>query len=77
MGIFQTTTGAIGTMELRIDGNEFQGTSSQVTPGCTTSYQMSGTVDGKTMRWSFKGQDCLGSEDGSGEAHRVWPESAD
>lgn len=32
VGIFQTTTGAIGTIDLKIAGNKFEGTASQVTP---------------------------------------------
>lgn len=49
VGIFQTTTGAIGTIDLKIAGKKFEGTASQVTPGCTATCQMKGNVDGDTM----------------------------
>jgi hypothetical protein len=71
VGIYQTTTGAIGTISGSLQGSEFKLVATQTTPGCPATFQMPGSVDGNTMKWQFQGADCLGPENGTGEASRI------
>ena len=71
VGIYLSENGAIGTMRGTISGNELNLSATQVTPGCEGEFSMPGIIDGDTFKWQFKGNDCLGVEDGSGTATRT------
>ena len=39
----------------------------QTTPTCTGEFDMVAQTSGTTMTWTFKGNDCLGPENGTGK----------
>ena len=71
VGIYQGTSGAIGTIAGTLAGQTFSGFAQQTTPGCCTTFVMNGTVSDDGFTWTFAGADCLGPEDGTGSVKRV------
>jgi hypothetical protein len=71
-GTYLSANGAQGVMygTVAAGSNTLTAKAEQTTPTCTGQFEMSAAVSGGTLTWSFKGQDCLGVEDGQGKASR-------
>lgn len=72
VGAFWVDTGVSGTGQGQITGpNSMTMSWTNTTPQCPGSYQNSYQVTGSSMTWTFTGQDCLGQEQGKGNAKRT------
>jgi hypothetical protein len=71
-GTYLSANGAQGVIYGAVEGgsNTLTAKAEQKTPTCTGQFDMSATVSAGTLTWSFKGEDCLGAEDGRGKASR-------
>lgn len=68
-GTYLSANGAQGVMSGTAQtGGAASLKATQVTPTCFGRFQMPVQVNGSSMTWKFTGQDCLGSENGSGTA---------
>lgn len=71
-GTFSVATGVYGTGQGQITGSKTMTMYwTNTTPSCPGNYQNSYVVSGNTMTWTFTGQDCLGQEQGRGNAKRT------
>jgi hypothetical protein len=71
-GSFWVATGVYGTGQGQITGpNTMTIYWTNATPSCPGNYQNSYIVSGNSMTWTFTGQDCLGPEQGKGNAKRT------
>jgi hypothetical protein len=71
-GTFWVATGVYGTGQGQITGpNSMTIYWTNTSPNCFGSYQNAYAVSGNAMTWTFTGQDCLGSEQGYGNARRT------
>lgn len=71
-GSYLSANGAQGVMwgTLQVNGaGDLQAV--QTTPTCRGEFKMPVQVAGDRLTWKFIGHDCLGVEDGSGDASRV------
>lgn len=71
-GTYLSANGAQGVMygTVAAGSNTLTAKAEQTTPTCPGQFDMSATVTAGALTWSFKGQDCLGAEDGQGKASR-------
>lgn len=71
-GTYLSANGAQGVMSgTSVSHQPSSLSADQTTPTCTAKFAMAATVHGNKMQWTFKGNDCLGMEDGAGTATRV------
>lgn len=72
-GTYLSANGAQGVMygTVAAGSNTLTAKAEQTTPTCPGQFEMLAAVSGGILTWSFKGEDCLGTEDGQGKASRT------
>lgn len=69
-GTYCVETGVCGKGEGTISGSKMEIRWKNTTPSCPGEYLNKYLVSEDQMMWKFSGEDCLGSEEGHGYAHR-------
>jgi hypothetical protein len=68
-GTYLSQNGAQGVMSGTVNGSgQLVAKATQTTPTCRGTFNMVATISSGTLSWTFKGTDCLGTENGSGTA---------
>jgi hypothetical protein len=68
-GTYLSKNGAQGVMSGTINSSgELVAKATQTTPKCRGQFNMAATISNNTLKWTFKGTDCLGVENGTGTA---------
>ncbi|MCX6174441.1 MAG: hypothetical protein NTZ27_06820 [Ignavibacteriales bacterium] len=72
-GTYSALTGAYGTISGTINNNSFNFTLTQTTPTCIGSFTGQGTISNTTITFTYNGNDCWGSHNGSGSVTKYNP----
>jgi hypothetical protein len=68
-GTYLSKNGAQGVMSGTINSSgQLVAKATQTTPKCRGQFNMAASISNNTLAWTFKGNDCLGVENGNGTA---------
>ena len=74
-GTYSALTGASGTIAGTINNNSFNFTLTQTTPACVGSFNGQGTISNSAISFTYSGNDCWGTHNGSGNVTKYNPGS--
>jgi|SRR5689334_6005752 len=68
-GTYLSKNGAQGVMAGTVNSSgQLAAKADQTTPTCRGRFVMAATISNNSLQWTFKGTDCLGTENGTGTA---------
>lgn len=71
-GTYKTSTGVAGVCNGWLSGNVAQMSCYNTTPSCPGNYGGPYTFSASAVTWTYNGFDCLGPEQGTGNARKIF-----